>query len=258
MGVRTRASPVWGCDPRGAASPARAMLDAFYAHLARTMTRGRASGPVTIADLGCGSGGRIHAFADAGFTGDYIGIDHAAHAKWPAAAVGGMHPRLIIADLHSFDERALPPIDVLISTTALEHLRDDAGVIERFSRRLAPGGVQTHFVPAEAALALYGKHGWRQYSPICLRRLFPGGTIYRFGGVFSNALHRRAIFEPSRRGRPVMGERWPRVYGWLRAATLVLDRCCGCRPPSMYAVVTPPAESAPKPDESRSVVAHAA
>lgn len=241
-GVRTRVSPVWGVGATGGSSPARAMLDAFYSSLAGRLFRAHYGGPVTIVDLGCGSGGRIRAFADAGFTGEYIGIDHVESTKWPRAAVGGLRPRMIAADLHTFDERSLPPIDLLISTTALEHLRDDAGIIGRFAACLAPGGVQAHFVPGEAALALYGKHGWRQYSPICLRRLFPSGVIYRFGGVFSNELHRRAIFEPSRAGRSVMSERWPRAYGWLRAGSLLLDRLTGCRSPSMYAVVTEPAE----------------
>lgn len=240
-GVVTIPSPVWGTTTAGGASPARTMLDAFYDWFARRAVAGFADRPVTIVDLGCGGGARLGTFARAGFRGDYIGIDIARSPKWTADPINGLHPSLIVADLHAFDERTLPPIDILISTTALEHVKDDAGIIRRFTSRLAPGGVQAHFVPAEAALDLYGKHGWRQYSPICLRHLFPDATIYRFGGVFSNELHARAIFEPSLRGRPFMSARHPRLYAIARAAALMLDRITGCARPSMYAAVTPPA-----------------
>lgn len=250
-GIETIPSPVWGITTAGGASPARAMLDSFYDWFARRVAGGFAGRPVTIVDLGCGGGARLGTFAQTGFRGDYIGIDIARSPKWPKSPINGLRPSLIVADLHAFDERSLPPIDILISTTALEHVRDDAGIVRRFTARLAPGGVQAHFVPAEAALGLYGKHGWRQYSPICLRHLFPDATIYRFGGVFSNELHTRAIFEPSQRARPFMSARHPRLYGVARAAALTLDRFTGCARPSMYAAVTPPAP--PRAGHARSI-----
>lgn len=239
-GVRTRPAPVWGTALHGGSSPARAMLDAFFEWFASRTANRFAGRPVTIVDLGCGGGVGIKPLAQSGFAGEYIGLDAARSARWSDARIGGLQPRLMLADVHEFDERLLPPIDVLISATALEHFRDDAEVIRRFSCRLARGGVQAHFVPGEAALDLYGKHGWRQYSPVCLRRLFPDATIYRFGGVFSNAIHRWAITDPSSRGRPLLGQRHPTAYAWLRAGSLALDRATGCRAPSMYGVVTKP------------------
>lgn len=236
-GVETAPTPVWGATLEGTMSPSRALLNGFYTALARRLAPRMTGRPVTIVDLGCGGGARLKTFADAGFSGDFIGIDIERHPKWPTAPIAGLRPSFIRADLHTFDERTLPPIDLLISTTALEHLRDDQGIIRRFGARLAPGGVQAHFVPAEEALHLYGKHGWRFYSPICLRRMFPRGEIHRFGGVFSNALHIHAIYEPSRRARPTLPEQRPRLYAWLRAASLVLDRLARCPRPSMYAVV---------------------
>jgi hypothetical protein len=238
LGIRTHAAPVWGLSTSTGASPARILLGAFYTHLARTLAPSFTDRPVTIVDLGAGGGARLHTFAHAGFHGDYIGIDIAHNPKWPIAAVKALRPRLIVADLHTFDERSLPPIDLLISTTALEHLRDDQGIIQRFASRLAPAGVEAHFVPAEAALDLYGPHGWRQYSPLCLRRMFPDADIFRFGGPFSNELHLHAIYNPSRLGRPFMSAKHPHLYGWLRAGALLLDRALGCPKPSMYAVVT--------------------
>jgi 2-polyprenyl-3-methyl-5-hydroxy-6-metoxy-1,4-benzoquinol methylase len=252
VGIRTHAAPVWGLSTATGASPARILLGAFYTHLAHTLAPAFTDRPVAIVDLGAGGGARLHTFAHAGFHGDYIGIDIAHNPKWPTAPSPGparaLHPRLIVADLHTFNERSLPPIDLLISTTALEHLRDDQGIIQRFASRLAPGGVQAHFVPAEAALDLYGPHGWRQYSPLCLRHMFPDADIFRFGGPFSNELHLHAIYNPSRLGRPFMSAKHPRLYGWLRAGALLLDRALGCPRPSMYAVVTKP-----KPHGTRSV-----
>lgn len=246
-GIVTRPSPVWGLSLEGGASPSRALLNAFYDWLARGLAPRMARRPVTVVDLGCGGGARLRTFADAGFAGDFIGIDIARHPNWPASPIGGLRPAFIRADLHCFDERTLPPIDILISTTALEHLRDDEGIVRRFTRRLAPGGVQAHFVPSAEGLNLYGKHGWRSYTPICLRRMLPDATIYRFGGVFSNALHVHAIYEPSRRGEAFLSATRPRAYAWLRAASLLLDRAMGCPRPSMYAAVTPPRDTEPAP-----------
>lgn len=237
LGIDTAPSPVWGLSVVGGASPARILLDAYYDTLARRWAPRYHGRDVVIADLGCGAGGRIEPFARAGYSGRYIGIDIVRSPRWPARAVGALEPVLIIADAHTLDPLSLPPIDILISTTALEHLRDDREVIARLSRRIAPGGVQAHFVPAEAALDIYGRHGWRQYSPACLRDLLPRCVMTRFGGPFSSLLHAHAIYEPSRLGRPTMPARRPRVYPWLRAAALAADRIIGCPRPTMYAAV---------------------
>ncbi len=237
LGVQTSPSPVWGWRTDSGASPARILLDAFFRRLAHDLAPRFAGRRVTIVDIGCGSGGRIATFGDAGFTGEFVGIDIVRSLRWPVQPVGGLRPSLVVGDVHALDVRRLPPIDLLISTTSLEHIRDVPGVIGRLRRRMTPGSVQVHFVPGEAALELYGKHGWRQYSPACLRGLFPRGVIYRFGGPFSSELHLRAIYQPSLRGRPLWCHSMPRMYALLRSAALGADRLLGCPRPSMYAVV---------------------
>ena len=240
MGILSSRSPVWGWSLSGGSSPARAILDAYFWWAAAELRPAFDDRRVTIVDLGCGNGGRIGAFAAAGFQGEFIGLDIAASPKWPTRALAGLQPRLILGDLHRFDPAELPPIDLLISTTSLEHLRDDAGIVRKFEARLAPGSAQVHFVPAEASLDLYGKHGWRQYSPACVRALFPSAEIHRFGGPFSNELHLQTIRGPYLRGEPMLGQSRPRLYAVARSVALVLDRLLGCPRPSMYAAFVRP------------------
>jgi hypothetical protein len=120
--------------------------------------------------------------------------------------------------------------------SALEHIRDDAGAIAALRTRLVPGGCQVHFVPGEAALPLYGPHGYRQYSPACLAALFPSGEIHRYGGAATNALHERWI-SPATRSGSCPRDASPAEYCLLRTRALDHDQQTGNAPASMYGVV---------------------
>ena len=190
-------------------------------------------------DLGCGTGNAVLPFfEEAGLRGRYIGLDIKGDKRFPTVSSRSFSRELIIADIHTFDVGTLPPIDLFVSATALEHIRDDADAVARLTTRLAPGGAQVHYIPGEAALKLYGQHGWRQYSPRCLQALFPEGDLYRAGGHCSNALHERAIT----RGAPDHSWRshHPQLYRHLRNASLVIDRVLGNQPSTMYGVIVPP------------------
>jgi SAM-dependent methyltransferase len=238
--VLTAPIPVSLAGAIAASSPARVMVSAFFTMAARRLApffRGR---DITMLDLGCGGGGAVMPFfEEAGLRGRYIGLDIAAPKAFSAAPTSAFTRELIVADVHTFNPASLPSIDLLVSATALEHIRDDAGVINRFAARLAPGGAQAHYVPGEAALLLYGQHGWRQYSPACLRRLFPTAELYRAGGPCSAALHKRAIT----RGSPnnAWRDRHPCLYPILRDFSLCADRLLGNVPATMYGVIVPPA-----------------
>lgn len=217
-------------------TPARVAMLQFFDWASAALAPHFAGRAVTVVDIGCGTGRQLDPFIAHGYRGLYVGIDVARHAKWVDGASGGFERRLVVADVNAIDPAILPPIDLLISATALEHIRDDAGAVSLLTSRMAPGSVQVHFVPGEAALPLYGPHGWRQYSPACLSAMFPGAEIYRFGGVFTNRLHRRWV-TPATQGRGTLKERWPRPYGLLRAMASGLDRLAGNRPASMYGVI---------------------
>jgi SAM-dependent methyltransferase len=193
--------------------------------------------PITIIDIGCGTGRQLDAFARAGLTGRYIGLDIERHRDWRDGARDGFTRELIVADIHTIDLRSLPTPDLVVSATALEHIRDDRAVVHALRDHTAPGGMHAHFVPAEASLRLYGPHGWRQYSPACLRAMFPDGSIYRYGGCCSNMLHESWITRRLSAGDAPVSTEHPRLYAAARSAARTLDRALGNHPAAMYGVI---------------------
>ncbi len=245
LGIRTRPIPLPNTRAPDRASPARVMVSAFFAHAAERLWRAcRGMGPVppiTVLDIGCGAGNAVLPFLESvGFGGRYIGLDISPHRAWATHTSTSFTRELIVDDVHTLDVRRLPPIDLLVSSTALEHLRDDAGSLARLAALLTPRGAQIHYVPGEAALPLYGPHGWRQYSPACLRALFPRAELYRAGGACSSALHAWAI--PSD-GSPGLRECRPGLYRLLRKGSLLIDRLAGNTPATMYGVLVMPASA---------------
>lgn len=228
---RTRVAP--------GASPARVSASHFFEHAARELSPYFAGRPITMLDLGCGRGeAALPFFAALGLSGHYIGVDIAKHASWSDRPVRGFTKQLILSDIHRLDLAALPPIDLLVSCTSLEHIRDDRAAIERLSKHLAPGAAQAHFVPGEAALPLYQTHGWRQYSPRCLRDLFPTAELFRSGGPFSSELHYRAFTtsDPAKNWYA----RKTALYHALREITMRIDSLLGSSEPTMYGVLIRP------------------
>lgn len=206
-------------------SPSRTDLQVFFAYAASRIAQRFAvsndplsrlgSRPLTILDLGCGSGVLAPILASAGLCGRYIGLDIKRHPKWIDgyhASSAELRRELIVADIASFDASTLPTLDCILSSTALEHIEDDAGAIAKLSARLAPWGVQAHVVPGELGLRVYGPHGWRQYSPRCLRQLFPTAQIFRYGGPSALRVHERCITQRIAQGKIDGRTAHPRMY----------------------------------------------
>ncbi len=171
--------------------------------------------------------------------GRYVGLDVHPPRRWPPsqpdAQPFGCEHRL--QDASSTDGPEIPPIDLLISCTALEHIRHDAAAINTQQARLSPAGWQVHFVPAVASLKIYGPHGFRQYAPADLAALFPRGEIYRMGGILGSRVH--GVF--SSHQADGLSHRRPRTFRACRAAAAIADRVMGNRRPTMLGVVVPPA-----------------
>lgn len=238
-GVTTRPIPRGVTKVSAPSSPARVSASHFFEHASRELSPYFAHRPITMLDLGCGRGeAALPFFAAIGLSGHYIGVDITKHANWSDRPVAGFTKQLVLADIHRLDLAALPPIDLLVSCTSLEHVRDDHAAIERLSAHLAPGAAQAHFVPGEAALPLYQTHGWRQYSPRCLRDLFPNAELFRAGGPFSSELHWRAFttIDPSNNWYANM----PALYYSLREITMRIDSLLGSSEPTMYGALIRP------------------
>ncbi len=247
--IATRPVPLATCRPKGPASPARLALADFFTFAARTLAphfRGR---DVCILDLGCGGGACLPFFEGEGYRGWYVGLDIARSPRWSDSPTPAFRKRLIVGDINTLDVHdmapGLPPVDLLVSSTSLEHIRDDAGAIARLRTLLAPDAAQAHFVPGEGALPLYLCHGWRQYSPRCLRAIFPHAEFFRCGGPCSALLHKHCITRPVNAERAQFGARHPRLYKLAVTVAVRVDRLLANRPAIMYGVLERPHASPP-------------
>jgi len=213
------------------ASPSRALTNAY---LKRILPRLLPPGRVRVLDIGCGSGRLCSLLADIGYCGEYIGLD--VEDRFSTEDVPGFKRTFVCGDAHEFDADA-GYFDLIISVSALEHIPDDAMIIERLPRMLAPGGMELHFVPSGWGIFVYLWHGYRQYTLVGIGKRF--GTeacvAIPLGGLFSFLLHFFLI---------TMGEillplkirnRIPQGYKWLLEYALWLDRMAPVCP-TMYVV----------------------
>jgi SAM-dependent methyltransferase len=187
--------------------------------------------PISVVEIGCGSGSMASRLEGLGYGGSYLGIDIENRF---ISSRGTLARTFLQADAHDLVPQH--PIDLLISVSALEHIARDTDLVRRLSGHMAPGGVQLHFVPAPAALLAYLWHGYRQYSPVDISERFgPSTRIVRLGGVGTTLLHLLAITPEIFVGRFVRA-RSARLYAVLLRGALALDRLLPFFP-TAYAVV---------------------
>ncbi len=211
-------------------SPSRIISEHALSSVLRAWAPDR---PVTIVDIGCGSGGAREMFAAAGLHGTYIGVD--VDDRFQADGWPMFESRFVQADAH---EAELPPADLIFSFSALEHIPNDNLLIERLRGFIKPDGLQLHIVPAGWALAAYLWHGYRQYPRAALRRRFDPSTtrVIAAGGVPSLLLHVFGIALPEILIRQNLRRRWPQAFGRALAAGLDADRWLPVAPTN-YVVV---------------------
>ncbi len=226
------------------ASPARIMMDALVRYFASQFTRYWGGRSITVLDVGCGSGYGCNLLEQGGLNGEYIGVDHHPHPKFDQIKSANFARRQIITDIHALEPDMVGSVDLLMSMTSLEHFEDDAAALSIARKTLAPDSGELHVVPAEEdALRLWETHGWRQYSPACIRDLCPDAEIYRIGGAASGLVHHRCITEPNRKGID-WRKQHPRLYRTLRTLSLLLDPLTGNKPASLYVAVRRPGGAA--------------
>lgn len=220
-----------------AASPGRRIAEAFFVH---GLPAHLAPGEISVLEIGCGSGRCRSLLAEAGYRGRYVGYD--IHDRFDRQNDAGFVSRFHAADAHSIAPDA--SFDLVISNSALEHIRDDARLIAHLRGCLRSGGIQAHIVPSGAALWAYLWHGYRQYAGGALAARFtPERTsVHALGGLGSLLVHMVWITVPEILLHTSPRTRFTGVYAACAAAGRRLDRVAGFGAP-MYAVV----EQAPGP-----------
>ena len=213
-----RQSVAWRKLPTS--TPSRCLTEAFlHQRLASLLTPGE----VSVLDIGCGSGRTSGLLAAAGYRGQYTGVDledRFAAEQW---AGDGFETQFIQGSAHDADVGG--PFDLIVSVSALEHIDGDTGLIQGLDAKLAPTGLQVHFVPAPAALFVYLWHGYRQYGRAAIAARFgiAGTQVYRLGGLATFLLHLMVITIPEILLRISLRRRWPGLYKRLLAACLRAD-----------------------------------
>lgn len=203
---------------------------------------------IKVLDVGCGSGRICHLLADAGFTGHYTGVDVDARFAVSSNDRPEFEIRFVRGNIHEVDLEC--DFDLIFSLSALEHIPEDAALIQRVRGLLKPTGGQVHIVPSGWALPLYLWHGYRQYSRGALALRFdPDRTrVYRLGGAATFAVHLFWITLPEILLRVSLRKLAPASYRWILVAALGLDRWFPAAA-AMYAVY----ENAGAPEDATEV-----
>jgi SAM-dependent methyltransferase len=188
-----------------------------------------------VMEIGCGSGSMAERIAGFGYGGTYLGLDIQDRFRRDRPPGFPFETAFQQIDVHMFT----PPrqYDLMLSSSALEHIPDDTVLIRRFPSFMKPGGIELHVIPSGASLGTYLWHGYRQYTPVMLAGRFgPNIEIVRLGGLGSYILHGLFITGPEMLLHRSLRKAMPRVYLALLRAALRIDRVIPVCP-NAYAVV---------------------
>lgn len=202
------------------ASPGRASTEAWVRRrLPILLAPGR---PLTILEIGCGSGRMARMLAEMGYRGAYHGID--IGDRFNMAPIEGLAIRFTQSDIHAFDPGG-QRFDLILSISALEHIPEDRKLLAATANWLTPGGVEVHVVPSGWGLAVYLWHGYRQYTLARIKSVFHGSsaTVEPLGGLPSFLLHLGFITLGELLLKLRLRNRFPALYAALLDRTLPAD-----------------------------------
>ncbi len=235
LGIRVPGKTIfWHCiaDSGNSDSPARGYLDAFMQEMIPSVLP---VGSISVCDIGCGTAYMRSILSDAGYAGEYVGVDIAREPKLDEKSVPVFSMTFVQNDICTY--RSPRRFDLVLSNTSLEHIPDDFSAVQKAHELCTENGVEVHVVPSHWSLPLYLWHGYRQYTPARLKRMFSGTshTIYRLGGFASWCVHFFCITVPER----IFGwhsfrktKLYLKMKKWANRADRVLPMC-----PTLYAVV---------------------
>lgn len=144
-------------------SPARLLCDAFWASLDYFNLEKELEGKLKFFDVGCGSGRYgyfLQKYSKSSFE-SYTGLDIYKDVAFPAEF------KHRLGRVEESIDKIEDDVNVLISQSVMEHIKNDIEVLSAITGRLDNKGrpfIQIHMLPASASLWLYLWHGWRQYS----------------------------------------------------------------------------------------------
>ncbi len=234
-------------DVPGTPSPSRALSDLFWMHLPWADMQ-RELGSLNMLDLGCGTGSYALNFQrwGGGCLAKYTGLDQVAHPRWVELARADPSIDFVVGDMERLGRQIPEDTTLIVSQSALEHVRDDERCFEelrRFAERVKRPLAMIHLVPSAACLPLYLWHGYRQYTPrtlSALTHMFADAerSIVRLGGAACNRLHWRFITWPLMiRGTGDLRDQQPAEYRRALEEAIVEDMRAPQPSPAFYAVM---------------------
>ncbi|MBL4747416.1 MAG: class I SAM-dependent methyltransferase [Magnetovibrio sp.] len=215
------------------ASPSRSLTLSF---LNQALNNIIPVGNIRVLDIGCGSGFISDVLARSGYQGVYTGLDIADRFRESVTEADAFERSFINADAHTFTSDIA--YDVVFSFSALEHIPDDAVLINHLNSVVKDNGVHLHIVPSAWGLPLYLWHGLRQYTLSDIEDRF--GTqnlkVYALGGAFSFLLHFTFITILEMLLRLSVRKKFCKFYMLMHRMCLRLDRILPFAP-SAYVVI---------------------
>lgn len=184
-------------------SPSRVLSNLFWRELPWNLIK-QELGELHILDTGCGSGsyGDYLDTCSNGNVARYVGLDVYEHPSWKTSTSPNR-------EFHRFNGRSIAPhipadTNFFMSQSAIEHFPNDHRYfkdVQKFVDSRTRPLLQIHLFPSVACLHLYGRHGYRQYTPRTVSkntRLFPTSQciLFGLGGPACNRVHKTFITDP--------------------------------------------------------------
>ena len=155
-----------------------------------------------------------------------------------------------IYDFHKSDSKMIKPYikagtNFIMSQSAIEHFREDLTffkiIRDHIVKSHAPT-VQFHLFPSSINLKLYGNHGFRQYTPRTIQKIwtifknFSSGILFELGGEECNRLHWNFITKPILLKRGDLREQKTVEYDRKLKDAILNDSVSDKSQPSFYAL----------------------